>query len=41
VSPEIAVYYDRSALGVRHTDYIVVPGLTLSPRGPLIRRWLW
>ena len=41
VSPEVAVYYDRSALGIRGTDYIIVPGLTLSPRAPLTRLRLW
>jgi hypothetical protein len=29
VSPEIAVYYDRSALGLRSSDVIVVPAITL------------
>ncbi|GBD31151.1 hypothetical protein HRbin33_00099 [bacterium HR33] len=29
VSPEIGVYYDRSALGIRSTDFIVVPAITL------------
>lgn len=32
VSPELGVYYDRSALGVRRTDYIIVPGVSLTPR---------
>jgi hypothetical protein len=32
VSPEVGVYYDRSALGLRSTNYIIVPGVTLSPR---------
>jgi hypothetical protein len=31
VSPELGVYYDRSALGVRSTNYIVVPGISLTP----------
>ena len=41
VSPEVAVYYDRSVLGIRRANYIVVPGLTLSPRAPLTRLRLW
>ena len=32
VSPELGVYHDRSALGVRSTSYIIVPGVSLSPR---------
>jgi hypothetical protein len=32
VSPELGVYYDRSALGLRSTNYIIVPGVSLSPR---------
>ena len=32
VSPELGVYYDKSALGVRSTNYIVVPGVSLTPR---------
>jgi hypothetical protein len=38
VSPELGVYYDKSALGVRSTNYIVVPGVSLSPHtGRVIR----
>ena len=33
LSPEIGVYYDRSALHVRNASVIVVPALTLE-RGP-------
>ena len=32
VSPEVGVYYDPSALGVRSTNYIVVPGVSFTPR---------
>jgi hypothetical protein len=32
VSPELGVYYDKSALGVRSTNYIMVPGVSLTPR---------
>jgi hypothetical protein len=36
VSPELGVYYDRSALGVRRIDYIIVPiivpGVSFTPR---------
>jgi hypothetical protein len=32
VSPELGVYYDRSALGIRPTNYIIVPGVSLTPR---------
>jgi len=32
VSPELGVYHDQSALGVRSTNYIIVPGISLSPR---------
>lgn len=32
VIPEIGVYYDRSALGVRSTNYIIVPGVSFAPR---------
>ena len=32
VSPELGVYYDRSALGLRSTNDIIVPGVSLSPR---------
>lgn len=30
VSPELGVYHDRSALGLRSTSFIFVPGLSLS-----------
>ncbi len=30
VSPELGVYHDRSALGVRSTSYIVVPGVSIT-----------
>jgi hypothetical protein len=30
VSPELGVYHDRSALGIRSTSYILVPGVSLS-----------
>lgn len=33
VSPEIGVFYDRSALDVRNADVIIVPAVTLE-RGP-------
>jgi hypothetical protein len=32
VIPEIGVYYDRSALDLRRTNYIVVPGVSFAPR---------
>lgn len=32
VSPELGVYYDKSALGIRPTNYIIVPGVSLTPR---------
>ena len=32
VSPELGVYHDKSALGVRSTSYIIVPGVSISPR---------
>ena len=32
VSPELGVYHDQSALGVRSTSYIIVPGVSLSRR---------
>jgi hypothetical protein len=32
VSPELGVYYDHSALGIRSTNYIIVPGVSLTPR---------
>lgn len=32
VSPELGVYYDHSALGIRSANYIIVPGVSLSPR---------
>ena len=32
VSPELGVYYDPSALGIRSTNYIIVPGVTFTPR---------
>ena len=32
VSPEVGVYYDHSALGLRSRNYIVVPGVSVSPR---------
>jgi hypothetical protein len=32
VIPELGVYYDRSALGLRSTKYIVVPGVSFAPR---------
>jgi hypothetical protein len=32
VSPELGVYYDHSALGLRSRNYIVVPGVSVSPR---------
>ena len=38
VSPEIGVFYDRSALHVRDADVIVVPAVTLE-RGPGSRSW--
>ena len=38
VSPEVGVYHDKSALGLRSTNYIIVPAVTLSPRtGRVIR----
>jgi len=37
VSPELGVYYDRSALGIRSTSYILVPGVSLTPRGSRAR----
>jgi hypothetical protein len=30
VSPELGVYHDRSALGIRSTSYILVPGVSLT-----------
>jgi len=38
VSPELGVYYDRSALGVRSTNYIIVPGVSLTPRAGRVTR---
>ena len=32
VSPEFGVYYDPSALGIRSTNYIIVPGVSFTPR---------
>jgi hypothetical protein len=32
VIPEIGIYYDRSALDLRRTNYIVVPGVSFAPR---------
>jgi hypothetical protein len=32
VSPELGVYYDKSALGLRPTNYIIVPGVSLTRR---------
>ena len=32
VSPELGVYHDQSALGIRSTSYIIVPGVSISPR---------
>jgi len=32
VSPELGVYYDHSALGIRTANYIIVPGVSLTPR---------
>ena len=32
VSPELGVYYDHSALGIRSSSYIIVPGVSLTPR---------
>lgn len=32
VTPELGVYYDKSALGIRSTNYIIVPGVSLTPR---------
>jgi hypothetical protein len=32
VSPEVGVYHDPSALGIRSTNYILVPGFSLSRR---------
>ena len=29
VSPEVAVYYDRSALGIRDRNFIVVPAIAV------------
>lgn len=37
VSPELGIYHDRSALGIRSTHYIVVPGVSLTPRGARAR----
>ena len=37
VSPELGVYYDRSALEIRRRNYIVVPGISLTPRGARAR----
>jgi hypothetical protein len=37
VSPELGVYHDKSALGVRSTSYIVVPGVSITPR---VRRYV-
>lgn len=31
VSPELGVYYDHSALGLRSRNYIIVPGVSVSP----------
>lgn len=33
ISPEVGVFYDPSALGVRETDVIVIPTVTLHGRG--------
>jgi hypothetical protein len=32
VLPEVGVYYDRSALGLRSTNFIIVPGVSFAPR---------
>jgi hypothetical protein len=32
VSPELGVYYDRSALGIRSTNFIIVPGVSFAPQ---------
>ena len=32
VSPELGVYRDRSALGIRRASYIIVPGVSIAPR---------
>jgi hypothetical protein len=32
VSPELGVYHDKSALGVRSTNYIIVPGVSVTRR---------
>jgi hypothetical protein len=37
VSPEIGVYRDRSALELRSRSYIVVPGVSITPRGARAR----
>jgi hypothetical protein len=37
VSPELGLYYDRSALEIRRRNYIVVPGISLTPRGARAR----
>jgi hypothetical protein len=37
VSPELGIYHDQSALGVRSTNYIVVPGVSITPRRPTRR----
>jgi hypothetical protein len=37
VSPELGVYHDPSALGIRPTSYIVVPGIAVTPRGSRAR----
>jgi hypothetical protein len=30
VSPELGLYHDKSALGVRSTSYIIVPGVSVT-----------
>ena len=37
VSPELGIYHDQSALGVRSTNYIVVPGVSITPQRPARR----
>jgi len=38
VSPEVGVYYDKSALGLRSTNYILVPGVSLTPHNHRVIR---